>query len=354
MQGLYDGMNFFAGVVSFIGFVAIVFALIGLRQKPRGLHFMFSIVTLGFFALLTLPAAVTDISTLIFVQKERTARPNSKMETLTSIYFPQAKYEHLNEFCWGDRSYGCNVDLYKFAAQGGGVFLETGTDPIYRWKYVENAPACFDEDNVVVFIPKQAQLLARGVCFLLSEVEASEAEYRFEVGRFDGYRPFERRAILFNQTAGTTVDFQLSYSPRRWGYPFPLGNKMRHGYGFFGIKYEDYTDGAIFDMLNLIESSEIPGYPTGERGLYLPNTMAPGLAPWRSELAILGLASDEWDVYSLAFRASCQMWNEITPEFRETLLEIAQTNPSLNPYCGRSKCAELDENANWRFVQCEE
>lgn len=353
LQGLYDGMNFFAGVVSLIGFVAIVLALIGLGQKPRGLHFIFSILTLGFFALLTLPAAITDISTLIFVQKERMARPKSEMETLPSIYFPQAEYELLFEFCWGNPSYGCNVDLYKFAAQGGDVFLETGTDPIYRWRYVENDAACFDENRLVVFIPDQAQLLARGVCFLLSKVDTSEAEYRFTIGSAEGYRPFERRAILFNQKTDTIVDNQLRYRPTRWGYPFPLGNKMRHGFGYFGVEFEDYTDGAIFDMLKLIENSEIPGYPVRQRYSRQPNPLSPGVAPWQSDVAILGLASDEWAVSLLAFKASCQMWNETSPALREKLLAFVRSNDSINTDCGHLGCFELDAQGEWHSVQCE-
>ncbi|NOR60964.1 MAG: hypothetical protein GQ535_00525 [Rhodobacteraceae bacterium] len=224
MQGLYDGMNFLAGVVSALGFIALVLALIGLGQKPRGFHFMFSILTFGFFALLALPAAVTDISTLIFVKKELAARPSSQMDRLPSIYFPQENHEILYETCWGNLPYGC---LYKLAAHGGDVFLETGTDPIYRWTYVENNPECFNENRVVVFLYKQPQLLARGVCFLLSEVETSEAELRYESGRLSDGRRFGRQIMLIEQKTGAIIDRQLDYVPWRSGYPMPLGNKMR-------------------------------------------------------------------------------------------------------------------------------
>lgn len=106
-------------------------------------------------------------------------------------------------------------------------------------------------------------------------------------------------------------------------------------------------------MQNLIENLRIPGYPTGWRNSRQPNPVEPGIAPWRSDLAVLGLESKEWDVSSMAFKASCQMWNEGTLDLQEKLWEIVQSDDNINTDCGRLGCYELDGLGEWHAVQCE-
>lgn len=349
MEGLYHGMNFLAGMVSLVGAVALVFALIGIFSKPWGLGFLFSVIVLSFYILLALKPLMIDLSTWSHVRTELATRPISKMEELTSLYIPRADYEDLSRVCPLNLSRGClSRNLLAFAALGGDVLLETGTNPIYRWEYVAGSPRCFDEQLTVVFAEDHPQHVARGVCFVLTQVENSTAELRLESGPEASPRSF----TLINQETNDVVDYVFSYSPWSVGYPVPLGNRMRQVSSRFGIAFEDYSNGAIFDMLELIENLKIPGFMV-DREFREPNTIVPGLVGWQNDLVEIGLRSPDWRIYSAVHKASCRMWNETSPEIRRELLEMAASHDQLLQNCGTNGCFVLNEQSIWQRIECE-